>query len=212
MPLSALSVLEPATETGQWRQIPDWPHEASYDGRIRRIPWIDASGCLHVGGEIALCPDKRKGKGYLYATLRDGERRRKAHVAVLVLEAWVGPKPGPEYEACHSGARTDNHVAKLRWDTKEANLAEMWEQRRSRAMTRLMTDGPADGLQCHQPQVTARISVAPRLSPASVTSDRPHGTGSLPIPSISPSHSLSVQPSSRSLRSLVSRRVSRKAA
>ena len=68
MPLSAPSLLqrEPATVTAEgWRQIPDWPYEASDLGRVRRIPWLDDDGCLHIGGEVALCPDKRKGKGYL---------------------------------------------------------------------------------------------------------------------------------------------------
>ena len=79
--MSAPSLLqrEPATVTAEgWRQIPDWPYEASDLGRVRRIPWLDDDGCLHIGGEVALCPDKRKGKGYLYATLRDGERHRQS--------------------------------------------------------------------------------------------------------------------------------------
>jgi hypothetical protein len=178
----------------EWAELPGWPHQVSKDGRVRRKPWRDADGCLHLGGEITCCPDKRKGKGYLYATLRDGDRRRKAHVAVLVLEAHRGPKPGPGYEACHgNGIRTDNHLSNLRWDTKAANLAQMWEERRLGAVTSNghgVTESPfpQDGL----PAVPSRDGV---------TGDGPHGTGSLPIPSMSSSHFTSVQPF-RSLRTL----------
>jgi hypothetical protein len=206
--LSALTLLpdlEPAPAADQavtWKPIPEWPtHETSTDGRVRRIPWLDAQGCLHLGGELAQSPDKRKGKGYLYATLRDGDRRRKAHVAVLVLEAHRELKPGPEYEACHgNGIRTDNRLCNLRWDTKEANLAQMWEERRERHQDAGSVAGGVfaqDG--------ACRSAALQRHGRAAA-----HGTGSPPIPHLFPSQSASVQPSPstvgspfRALRSLL---------
>jgi hypothetical protein len=193
----------------EWADIPEWPHEAHEDGRVRRKPWRDADGCLHLGGEVAQCPDKRKGKGYLYVTLRDGPRRRKAHVAVLVLEAHRKPKPGPGYEACHNNNnRTDNRLCNLRWDTKEANLAQMWEERRARQ---------ADTAAAAETPDTCPGGYLPRMRrPALPVSDRvrghaAHGTGSPPIPHLFLSQSGPVQPLPRFLRPLLSPR-SRQAA
>jgi hypothetical protein len=187
------------SERDEWADLPGWPHEVSEDGRVRRKPWRDADGCLHLGGEVAQCPDKRKGKGYLYATLRDGQRCRKAHVAVLVLEAHRGLKPGPEYEACHgNGIRTDNRLCNLRWDTKAANLAEMWEERRQRQAD---TDTAAETPEtCPQARLPRRRDAALPV-PARVRRNGPHGTGSTPSSSSFPSVSTSVQPL-RSLRTL----------
>jgi len=196
MSSSAPSLLQrdPATVTAEgWRQIPDWPYEASDLGRVRRIPWLDDDGCLHIGGEVALCPDKRKGKGYLYATLRDGERRRKAAVAVLVLEAWRGLRPGPGYEACHNnGVRTDNRLSELRWDTRDANVADMQRHR----LERICNEEPGD---VTNPRVS-RGSASRASSRHGVTGDGPHGTGSFPFPSTFPSLFTSVQPAFRALR------------
>jgi hypothetical protein len=195
----------------KWADIPGWPHQASTHGRIRRKPWRDAQDCLHLGGELAQCPDKRKGKGYLYATLRDGQRRRKGHVAVLVLEAHRKPKPGPGYEACHgNGIRTDNRLCNLRWDTKEANLAQMWEERRSRQAVTTGSAKPGEtGRGRYGSQVRRRgggaLPSRHRVT-AAVTGDGPHGTGSLRPVQSSSSVSAPVQPRSRSLRSLLSPR------
>jgi hypothetical protein len=189
--LAAPPSAEPSCCGGEtWKPVPDWPqHEASTCGRVRRIPWIDAQGCLHVGGILPQHPDKRKGKGYLYVTLREGSRRRKAHVAVLVLEAHRELKPGPGYEACHGNGRTDNHLRWLRWDTKAANLAEMWEARRVTLHPAGVTD----------PSSQARRGVA-MASRHDVTGDGLHGTGRSPIPLSFLSQSASVQPVSRTLR------------
>ena len=90
-------------EDEDWKPIPDWPHEASSCGRIRSIDRLGADGVWRLGAILPQYPDRRKGKGYMYADLTDGKRRRKVHVAVAVLEAHRELKPGPGYEACHSG-------------------------------------------------------------------------------------------------------------
>lgn len=113
-------------EDEKWDLIPDWPHhEASSCGRVRMLDHLGADGRLRLGGILPQFADKRPGKGYLYVMLRDGARHRKAAVAVLVLEAHRGLRPGPGYEACHNhGVRTDNHLSEIRWDTKKANRAD----------------------------------------------------------------------------------------
>lgn len=124
-------------EDEKWDPIPGWPHhEASSCGQVRMLDRLDAEGRLRLGGILPQFPDKRPGKGYLYVMLRDGARHRKAAVAVLVLEAHRKSRPGPGIEACHNdGVRTDNHLSKLRWDTREANLADMLRHREERSRT-----------------------------------------------------------------------------
>ncbi len=174
--LAPLDAAPACCEDETWKAIPGWPHEASTCGQVRSTSRQDANGVWRLGGVLPQHPDKRPGKGYLYVHLRDGRRRRKAPVAVVVLEAHAGPRPGPEYEACHGNdVRTDNHRDNLTWDTKAANLARMWEMRRGerpvtgRALKRPgpVTDGafPQDG-----------ASRTP--SRHGVTGDGTHGTGS----------------------------------
>lgn len=62
-------------------------------------------------------------KGYHSVGLhRDGKSHRR-FIQSLVLEAFVGPRPGPEYEACHFPDKNpaNNHMDNLRWDTISAN-------------------------------------------------------------------------------------------
>jgi hypothetical protein len=125
----AVAVLEapPACcDNEAWRGIPGWLyHEASTCGRIRSLDRLGDDGVWRLGSILPQHPDKRRGKGYLYVNLRDGGRFRRAAVAVVVLEAHRGPRPFPGWEACHNdGVRTDNHLAKLRWDSREGNLAD----------------------------------------------------------------------------------------
>lgn len=206
VPLSALSLPAPAgapacCEDETWRQVPGWPHEASTCGRVRRLPWLDPAGCLHLGGALALCPDKRKGKGYVYATLRDGRRQRKAHVAVLVLEAHRRPRPGKGWEASHlRGVRTDNHLSGLAWETREQNLARIAEHAAEKAVTEACPELAQEGHVCHRPQVTRGAAGSCLCHGGSVTRQGSYGTGSLRPLQISPSRFTSVQPLVRALR------------
>lgn len=199
---SLLAPADPACCDGEeWKPVPGWPHEASTCGRVRAVDRVDGNGVWRLGGLLPQHPDQRRGKGYLYGTLRDGARRRKAPVAVLVLEAHRGLRPLPGWQACHGpGGRTDNHLANLRWDSREANLAEMWEGRRA------VTAPPGDVTDPAFPQDSA-VRAASRHG---VTGDGLHGTGSFCLPPNFPFHSLSVKRALRALtRSLRSLRRSR---
>ena len=181
VPLSAPSLtLAPppvvtADDLEQWKPVPDWPYEASIDGQVRRIPWLDARGCLHIGGIVAQCSDKRKGKGYLYANLRDGHRHRRAAVHILVLEAHRSLRPGPGVEGCHdNGIRTDNRLVNLFWKTKPENRADRERHRLEQACNEVVVLAARDVTESAFPQDGA----SRRSSRHGVTGDGLKGTGS----------------------------------
>ncbi len=70
--------------------------------------------------------------GYPRAAIFDGAGRQvKRMVHLLMLEAFVGPRPaGPV--ACHANdIKTDNRLSNLRWDTPSSN----WDDRRRNGRT-----------------------------------------------------------------------------
>ena len=71
-------------------------------------------------------PSAVSGRPYLRVKLANNAGKqvdRKVHL--LVLEAFVGPRPTPEHDACHgpTGAR-DNRLSNLRWGTKQENAED----------------------------------------------------------------------------------------
>jgi len=216
--LSALSVLELETvaaccDDETWKPIPDWPHhEASTCGRVRSTDRLGNDGIWRLGSLLPPQPDKRPGKGYLYYDLRDGRRRRRIPAAVAVLEAHRGQRP-EGCEACHNhGIRTDNHLRKIRWDTRAANLADMAEHARLRAETTLVTTGPETALSRHGSQVRHGRAAPAAVVTATRYGDGTHGTGSFPIPFNFPSQSPPVNPFLRTFRTPFQSLRNRKAA
>ena len=197
--MSAPSLLldAPACCEGEdWEPLPDWPHESSTCGRVRSIDRLGADGIWRLGSLLPPQPDKRPGKGYLYYDLRDGKRRRRIPAAVAVLEAHRGRRP-PGCEACHNhGVRTDNHLSEIRWDTRAANLFDMLEHARLRAVT----DQAAMAVLLSQTAGHRGVCGLGGLSQASVTSDGFQGTGRSPSIPDFPSRSSSVNPFLRTFR------------
>ena len=63
----------------------------------------------------------RRKTGYFYVHLRWNGKRKKVPIHVVVLSAFVGPRP-PGLQGCHANGRsTDNALTNLRWDTPKAN-------------------------------------------------------------------------------------------
>ena len=177
---SLLAAEAPACcEDERWKPVPDWPHESSTCGQIRSIDRLDASGMLRLGQMLPQYEDERPGKGYVYAVLLDGKRRRKVHVAVAVLEAHRGLRPGPGWEASHIyGIRDDNHLAGLAWETRAQNLARIAQH----AAERAVTDTCPVTVALSQEGRSPWWRLTPCLSRPSVTSARFFGTGSFPFP------------------------------
>jgi hypothetical protein len=99
-------------------------YEVSDFGLIRSIPRFVRYGTRGhtVRGRI-LAQTSMQG-GYFGVNLsRDGHAVVRS-VGVLVLTAFVGPKP-PGLECCHFNDRqSDNSLTNLRWDTRSANAQD----------------------------------------------------------------------------------------
>jgi hypothetical protein len=194
----------------EWVRLPGWPHEASTCGRVRSVNRLDESGVWRLGAILPQFPDKRPGKGYLYVNLRDGKRFRRAAVAVVVLEAHRGARPFPDWEACHNdGVRTDNHVTRLRWDSRPGNLADQQRHALERKAREGVTENYAKADETGSP--TSRQARFPRkrLPWPGRYSHAANGTGSFCLFPISLSHFIPLTSSLRSLRSLRSSRRTR---
>ena len=117
----------------EWRPIPGFGgyYEASSLGRIRSID-REVNGFSARGNR----PTKIRRKGQIMAQgartgdymcvglYFDGQYSRQ-QVHTLVLMAFVGPRP-EGMQGCHGpNGKADNSIANLRWDTPEANRADI---------------------------------------------------------------------------------------
>jgi hypothetical protein len=114
-----------------WRAVPGYEglYEVSDHGRVRSLDRvvITANGKrLPVRGRV-LRPSQRPNAGrgtYRNAILSQDGQTRNFKVHVLVMSAFVGPRP-PGMVVCHdNGDGTDNRLANLRYDTPAANMAD----------------------------------------------------------------------------------------
>lgn len=112
-------------DTEEWRPVVGYEglYEVSNQGRIRSL-----SRTLHCGNHVRqhrgriIKPNPTPPTNYLSVGLTRDKRRITKRVHLIVLEAFVGPRPAPELDACHNnGIRDDLRAENLRWDTKSAN-------------------------------------------------------------------------------------------
>jgi hypothetical protein len=94
-------------------------YEVSSDGQVRSKDRVSSDGSLRRGR--LLTPTGLKHK---HVTLSRSGVKVQAHVHVLVLEAFVGPRPDG-MECLHwDDDPTNNNVANLRWDTRAENIRD----------------------------------------------------------------------------------------
>lgn len=110
-----------------WKASSVFGYEVSDAGRVRcRLP-LGPRGCR--GGELIDEPRPVRpvtdARGYLRIAYRPAAgRRRTERVHVLVLHAFVGPRP-PGAECCHNnGDRSDNRLSNLRYGTRKENAED----------------------------------------------------------------------------------------
>jgi len=109
-------------------------YEVSDLGRVRSLPKVTSRGgrmaapVVRMPGKV-LKPVPTKKGGYLTIRLyplNGGKGTSRSYrIHRLVLAAFVGPCP-PGLEGCHyDGDPKNNALTNLRWDTYEANRADM---------------------------------------------------------------------------------------
>ena len=112
----------------EWRSVVGYEsfYEVSNVGRVRSLDRYD--GCNRFRpGRLRATPIDGTSTGYRYVSLCKNGIAKKLNVHVLVLEAFVGPRPSPAHEACHeNGDRANATLKNLRWGTPESNQADKW--------------------------------------------------------------------------------------
>ena len=118
----------PQCDTEQWRPIIDYEgfYEVSDAGRVRSVPRlvkIRGDKTRPLPGRVLRQPVAPG--GYLQVSLSACNQVRVRQVHLLVLTAFVGPRPTPKLQACHrNGNPADNRLSNLRWDTPLSNAAD----------------------------------------------------------------------------------------
>lgn len=118
----------------RWRPVPDWEglYEVSDLGRVRSVD-------REVAGKRGVCRFKGRPlkliispRGYPRVVLsRPGAKRWHVDVHVLVMLAFVGPAPaGMEVCHAHGSDPGDVRLVNLRYDTRSANIKQMWAEGR----------------------------------------------------------------------------------
>ena len=115
-------VIAPWEELERWLPVPG--HEEWYDvsdlGRVRS--WHLPHGARGRRKRPYLLTPVLKGNGYLMVALNRDGQVEDACVHVLVLTAFVGPRPPGWIEARHGPAgKLDNSLANLCWGTMQEN-------------------------------------------------------------------------------------------
>lgn len=108
----------------RWRPVLGYEglYEVSDHGLVRGVARTLSDGRRW---KSSMCRQKTGTRGHKSVRLCgvDGHKFRGVHV--LVLEAFVCPKPGPNMQGAHNdGNPANNHVSNLRWDTVKGNHAD----------------------------------------------------------------------------------------
>jgi hypothetical protein len=117
----------------EWRDVgPDYPgYEVSNCGRVRNASTMRV---LNPWGHDRLAVG--------LVNRHDG-KQHKRFVHELVLEAFVGPRPGDNYDGCHQdGDGHNNNLDNLRWDTHSNNIKEQHAHKAINWVARGVAVGP----------------------------------------------------------------------
>lgn len=108
----------------EWRAIEGFDgYEVSSRGQIRSLHRVimRRNGSPKTIAERVLNPFVVPPVGYRYVHLWKENNRTSRGIHVLVLEAFIGPRPHG-MDACHNdGEPKNNNLSNLRWDTRAEN-------------------------------------------------------------------------------------------
>lgn len=131
-------------DTSSERWLPVVGFEGKYEvsdlGRVRSLDRMvstsNGTGLRPCQGRV-LSTQKRDGNGYVQHTLSDGTRKRPATAHVLVLEAFIGPRPDGNIIRHLDGNSLNNTLSNLRWGTQAANVADTIRHGRHRELAKV---------------------------------------------------------------------------
>lgn len=117
-----------------WKPIPGYEglYEVSDHGRVKSV--LRRTWFVNRWGQETqrIVPERIREQsvhpngGHLYLTLHKEGKRKQWFVHVLVLMAFVGPRPTGCDETRHlDGNPTNNHLGNLRWATHQENVDDM---------------------------------------------------------------------------------------
>jgi hypothetical protein len=109
-----------------WLPVVGWEgfYEVSDQGQVRSLDRVVAFGLQQRLARGRILKPGRDNHGVLFVNLSADGRHRVRRVHVLLLEAFVGPRP-PGLDGCHWDDDSENNrLANLRWDTKSANARD----------------------------------------------------------------------------------------
>lgn len=109
-----------------WLPVVGWEgfYEVSDQGQVRSLDRMVAFGEQQRLARGRILKPGRDLNGVLFVHLSADGRHRVHRVHLLVLEAFVGPRP-PKLEGCHwDDDNENNRLDNLRWDTKSANARD----------------------------------------------------------------------------------------
>jgi hypothetical protein len=153
----------------RWRPVVGYEglYEVSDTGRVRSLGRVDVLGRPRAPRLLTL---QRDGEGYLKAVLTPLGRNGVAAVTVqervnvLVLEAFVGPRPNG-HDSCHENdIPDDNRLANLRWGTRSENHADAARNRRRLTVTNRAARRGTRGDQLAGHCVRGHRLIAPNLT------------------------------------------------
>lgn len=108
----------------EWKQIGEFPDYAvSNTGKIKRLV-ESRTGGRHEG----LIKKTQIGdRGYPRTTLYRGNHHKNKDIHVLVLEAFVGPRPENHEPHHKDGVKINNNISNLEWVTPSENIRQNYE-------------------------------------------------------------------------------------
>lgn len=109
----------------EWRSIPGFEdrYEVSDRGRVRSLRMINAK-VNYLRGAPKIMAGSRDKDGRHRIVLHQGERRLACQVGVLVLMAFVGPRP-EKHDCRHiDGNASNDRLTNLQWSTHAVNMAD----------------------------------------------------------------------------------------
>ena len=104
----------------EWAEVVGWEglYEVSDDGQVRSVPRTDTNGRRRKG---RLLRRSLVAGEYPGVSLSRGGVVKKVYVHVLMLEAFVGPRPPGSAGLHGNDVPTDNRLLNLRWGTYREN-------------------------------------------------------------------------------------------